>query len=296
MSSVWLLHALRLKNAIATKQRQLRRVFGFVMECAFRRGFAVFFNLGRYSFPLSFVGVQNVCRSDDTGLMAEKCELVGNVFCDKFLRDFAKWPTLCWTATRMHQDWMCSEVPLCTFAGMKFGRRSTETGLMRKFFGCLALCLGMLAGSAHADATRLYFGAGFSDGSVDISGGGDKSLGTVHASFGMQLLDYLGIELALGAGSDDSDSVLGDPLAQYQAALLRIGHRWDRAGVYLLAGQARLDIDSSLNNSNSGNALGFGLNFFGSETTALNFHVLDFDGGAFTTATIGFQYFIGGFR
>ena len=41
---------------------------------------------------------------------------------------------------------------------------------MRKFFGCLALCLGMLVGSAHADATRLYFGAGFSDGSVDISG------------------------------------------------------------------------------------------------------------------------------
>ena len=122
VSSVWLLHALRLKNAIATKQRQLRRVFGFVMECAFRRGFAVFFNLGRYSFPLSFVGVQNVCRSDDTGLMAEKCELVGNVFCDKFLRDFAKWPTLCWTATRTHQVCMCSEVAFCTFAGMKFGR------------------------------------------------------------------------------------------------------------------------------------------------------------------------------
>ena len=122
VSSVWLLHALRLNKAIATKQRQLRWVFGLVMECAIRRGFVVFVTLGGYSFPLLFVGVQNRCRTDDTGLMAEKCELVGNVFCDKFLRDFVKWPTLCWTVTLMHQDWMCGEVPICTFAGMKFGR------------------------------------------------------------------------------------------------------------------------------------------------------------------------------
>lgn len=167
---------------------------------------------------------------------------------------------------------------------------------MRKFFGCLAVCLGMMAGTAQADVARLYFGAGFSDGSADITGGADKSLGTLHANVGLQLLEYLGVELAVGAGSDQSDSIISEPLAQYQAAMLRLGYQWDRAGVYVLAGQARLDIDSSLNNSNSGNALGFGLNLFGNETTALNFHVLNFDDGAFTTATIGFQYYFGGFR
>jgi len=167
---------------------------------------------------------------------------------------------------------------------------------MGKFLCKLALCLGMTVGAAQADVARLYFGAGFSDGSVDISGGDNKSLGTLHANVGLQLLEYLGVEFAIGAGSDQSGSIISEPLAQYQAALLRIGYQWDRTGVYVLAGQARLDIDSSLNNSNSGNALGFGINLFGSETTAVNFHVLNFDEGAFTTATIGFQYYFGGFR
>jgi len=167
---------------------------------------------------------------------------------------------------------------------------------MRKFLGCLTLCLGMVAGAAQADVARLYAGAGFADGSVDVSGGSDRSIGTLHANLGLQLLEYLGVELAIGSGSDQTGSIISEPLVQYQAALLRLGYQWDRVGVYVLGGQARLDIDTSLNNSNSGNALGFGINLFGSETTALNFHVLNFDEGAFTTATIGFQYYFGGFR
>ncbi len=84
---------------------------------------------GACRFPRAFMGVQNGCqrmslwvsRTDDTGLLAEKCGLFGNVFCDKFLRDFAKWPTLCWTVTRMRHDLMRTGVPICTFASMTFG-------------------------------------------------------------------------------------------------------------------------------------------------------------------------------
>ena len=167
---------------------------------------------------------------------------------------------------------------------------------MRRLLSCMVLSLGLLAGTAHADAAKLYFGAGFSDGSVDIANGSDKSLGTVSASIGLQLLDFVGVEFAVGSASDQSGSILSDPLVTYQAAMLRLGYRWDRAGVYIMGGQARLDIDDQFNNSDAGNVFGFGINLFGNETTALNFHVLDFDDGAFSTATIGFQYYFGGFR
>lgn len=169
---------------------------------------------------------------------------------------------------------------------------------MRKLLGCLILGLGLLSGTVHAQGgvAKLYYGAGFTDGSVDVVNGDDRNLGTVSAVVGLQLLDFLGVELAVGVGSDQTDSILSDPLVSYQAALLRLGYRWDRAGVYIMGGQARLDLDSQFNNSDAGNAIGFGLNLFGNETTSLNFNVLDIDDGAFRTATIGFQYYFGGFR
>ncbi|NND89384.1 MAG: outer membrane beta-barrel protein [Granulosicoccus sp.] len=167
---------------------------------------------------------------------------------------------------------------------------------MRRLLSGLVLSLGLLAGTAHADAAKLYFGAGFSDGTVDIANGSEKSLGTLSASVGLQLLDFVGVELAVGTASDQTGSVLSEPLVTYQAALLRLGYRWDRTGIYVLGGQARLDIDDTFNNSDAGNAFGFGINLFGNETTALNFHYLDFDDGAFSVASIGFQYYFGGFR
>ncbi len=167
---------------------------------------------------------------------------------------------------------------------------------MRKLLSSLALSLGLIAGTAQADIAKLYYGVGFSDGSVEVPGNGDRSLGTLTGTIGFQLLDFVGVELEVGAASDQVGSMLSEPLVQYQAALLRLGYRWDRAGIYVLGGQARLDIDSSLNNSDSGNAVGFGINLFGNEHTALNLHVLRMDEGAFTSATIGFQYYFGGFR
>ncbi|MEE9319240.1 MAG: outer membrane beta-barrel protein [Granulosicoccus sp.] len=167
---------------------------------------------------------------------------------------------------------------------------------MRKLLSSLALSLGMMVGTAHADVAKMYFGAGLSDGSVEIPGSGDKSLGTANVTLGFQLLDFVGIELEVGVASDQPGSMLSEPLVQYQAAMIRLGYRWDRAGVYVLGGQARIDMDSSLGNSDAGTAVGFGINLFGNETTALNLHVLRLDDGAFTSATVGFQYYFGGFR
>ncbi len=166
---------------------------------------------------------------------------------------------------------------------------------MRMLLGSLALIFSLFAASAQADIAKMYFGAGLTDGSVEV-GASDKSLGTINATIGFHLYDFVGIELALGSASDQAGSVLSEPLLNYQAALLRLGYRWDRVGAYVLGGQARLDIENNLNSSSGGAAVGLGFNLFGSETTALNFHVLSIDGGAFSTASLGFQYFFGGFR
>lgn len=167
---------------------------------------------------------------------------------------------------------------------------------MKKLLGSLVLGLGLLAGNAQADIAKMYYGIGFTDGSIELASKEDKSLGTINATLGFQLLDFIGLEVEVGSASDQAGSILSEPLVQYQAALVRLGYRWDRAGFYLLGGQARLDVDKSLNSVDAGTAVGAGINLFGSETTSLNLHVLSIDGGTFTTASVGFQYYFGGFR
>lgn len=167
---------------------------------------------------------------------------------------------------------------------------------MKKLLGIIALSFGLFAGQAHADIAKMYYGLGFTDGKMELTNAGDKSLGTVNATLGIQLLDFIGLEVELGSASDQAGSIISEPLVQYQAALVRLGYRIDRAGFYVLGGQARLDVDKSLNSTDAGTAIGGGINLFGSETTALNLHFLSIDGGTFTTASIGFQYYFGGFR
>lgn len=163
----------------------------------------------------------------------------------------------------------------------------------------LALGAGLALGAAGARAAgpSIYYGFGFSDGNLDVPGDGERSLGTLSATLGVRFLPFLGIELEAGVASDDVDSILSEPLVNYQAVMLNLGWRWDRVGVYALAGQARLDVDEGVRaDLDAGNAFGLGLNLFGSERNALNVHVLRFGGDEFTTATIGFQHYFGGFR
>jgi len=145
---------------------------------------------------------------------------------------------------------------------------------------------------------QAYIGAGFSDGRVDVPEGTDRAFGAANVVAGAQLLDFIGVELQAGVASDQVGSMISSPQVQYQAALLRLGYRWDRAGVYVLGGTAVLDVVSSLGNDDDGivEAMGVGVNLFGNKTTSLNFNVMRLGDGKYTTATIGFQYYFGGFR
>lgn len=160
----------------------------------------------------------------------------------------------------------------------------------------LAAIAFMASGPTHADLTTLYYGLGVTDGSVRVPGNGSKSLGTITGTVGLQLREGLGVELEFGTASSDMGSILSAPSAQYQAALLRMGFRWDGREVYGLLGHALIDIDNNLNPTDAGNAIGFGVNLWGSRTTAINFHYLNLGGGTFNSASLGFQYFFGGYR
>ncbi|MEE9335057.1 MAG: outer membrane beta-barrel protein [Granulosicoccaceae bacterium] len=170
---------------------------------------------------------------------------------------------------------------------------------MKKLLGGLVLSLGMMAGSAQAAApAKMYYGFSVADSTVEGAAAvdADESMGTISGTLGFQLLDFIGIELEVGSSSDQASSVISDPVFTYQAGMIRLGYRWDRAGVYMLGGQARFDSDGSDGSADSENVVGFGLNLFGNETTALNVHFLRFGDGEITTAGIGFQYYFGGFR
>jgi len=167
---------------------------------------------------------------------------------------------------------------------------------MRRLVSYCVLSLGLMLGTAHADMSKTYFGAGLSDGSVEDPFGGEKNLGTLSLNFGYKVHPLFGVELALGSASDDTGSMVSEPLVTFQAAMLRLGYQWDMVGIYALYGTAQMDIDQRFSDRDSGAAVGFGVNLFGNRTTSLNFNVLNLDDGAFKTTTIGFHHYFGGYR
>lgn len=178
--------------------------------------------------------------------------------------------------------------------------------MRKKLAGLVLVILVGLSSNVHADIfsdfleerdfSKFYYGIGFSDGNVKVNGSDDRSMGNLSGTFGVQMIDLLGVELQVGAASDDSQSILSETQVFYTAAMLRLGFRVGQVGVYGLMGQAVIDSSSAYSFSKSGEALGVGLNLFGNETTSLNLHFLRIDDGAFTTASIGFQYYFGGYR
>lgn len=166
---------------------------------------------------------------------------------------------------------------------------------MIKLVRYLILSLGVLAGAANADSSRLYYGLGLSDGNVEV-GNTSRNMGTLTGNVGLRFSKHLGAELGYGFASSETGSLVTDPMLSYQALMFRVGWTFERFGVYFLAGHAAIQVDSSLNFTDSGIATGFGINLLGNKTTSVNIHMLNLDQGAFTSATLGFQHYFGGFR
>lgn len=169
---------------------------------------------------------------------------------------------------------------------------------MRKFLGRLMLCLAMSfsANSVFADSSKFYYGAGVSQASIKVKDANSTSMSTVTGTFGLKFKEYLGLEFEIGSASDDTQSIISESQVSYGSVMLRVGRLFERVGVYGSFGHAYLDSDSKYEVDEFGYAMGFGVNIFGNATTSFNFHFLRLDEGGFTSATIGFQHYLGGFR
>lgn len=169
---------------------------------------------------------------------------------------------------------------------------------MTKFLARLMLCLGMslLANSTFASSSIIYYGAGVSNSSIKVNGADSTSMRTVTGTFGLNVNEYLGLEFEIGSASDDTQSILSESQLSYSAVMLRVGMLSDRVGVYGLFGHSFLDSKSKYGSGEFGHAMGFGINIFGNSTTSFNLHFLRLDEGRFTSATIGVQHYLGGFR
>ncbi len=178
--------------------------------------------------------------------------------------------------------------------------------LLRLYLFSLVLLGIVLSGSARADLlgdflgsrdfSNFYYGVNIGDGTAEINGSDDDSIAILGGALGLRLVDLLGVEVQVGSGSDDAQSLLGDSQVVYAAAMVRLGTRINDVGLYALFGQTFLDTSNRINFSRSGNAIGFGVNLFGNKKTAVNFQYLRLDDGALSNASIGFRYYFGGSR
>jgi len=178
--------------------------------------------------------------------------------------------------------------------------------LLRLYLFSLVLLGIVLSGSARADLlgdflgsrdfSNFYYGVNIGDGTAEINGSDDDSIAILGGALGLRLVDLLGVEVQVGSGSDDAQSLLGDSQVIYAAAMVRVGTQINDVGLYAMFGQTFLDTSSRINFSRSGNAIGFGVNLFGTKNTAVNFQYLRLDDGALANASIGFQYYFGGSR
>ena len=174
---------------------------------------------------------------------------------------------------------------------------------MKKTVAGAAVLLAMAssAGAGTLDflnkwnSSDLYMGLLLSNS--DISGESDigADLNVYNATLGYSLPKGFAVEARFGAGSDQPQSLLQDPLSNYFAGMLRYHHTWNTNFMaYAAAGAAvrrhsdLLDVDETL----TGAAFAVGLNLFGSRNTAVNVEYFFMAGEQSTESIgIGFQHY-----
>ena len=175
---------------------------------------------------------------------------------------------------------------------------------MKKTVAGAAVLLAM-AGSAGAgtldflkgwNTTDLYMGLLVSNSDIDGETGIGQDLNVYNATVGITLPWRFAVEGRFGAGTDQTESLLQDPVSNYFAGMLRYHYTWDNGLMaYAAAGAAvrnHSDLLEDVESTQSGAAFAVGVNLFGSENTAINFEYF-FMGGEQATKSIGigFQHY-----
>ncbi len=136
----------------------------------------------------------------------------------------------------------------------------------------IALSFLLLAGPVWGgEASRQYFGFSGSDAQFVPQTGAKEDAGNVNAKLGYFVNQYMAVELHMGmVVTADSNSV-DDPSLGYVSPLLRFNLPYERVNLYSLFGLAsvRGKFPGNFDDSYSDIAFGFGMELYGSRTTAL---------------------------
>ncbi len=136
----------------------------------------------------------------------------------------------------------------------------------------IALSFLLLAGSAWGgEASRQYFGFSGGDARFVPQAGATEDAGNVNAKLGYLINQYIAVELHMGRTVTVDNSSVDDPGLGYVSPLLRFNLPFERANLYSLFGLAsvRGDFPGNFDDSYSDVAFGFGMELYGSRTTAL---------------------------
>ena len=145
------------------------------------------------------------------------------------------------------------------------------------------------------NSSDLYMGLLISNSDISGESGIGQDLNVYNATIGYSLPKGFAVESRFGAGSDQPQSLLEDPLSNYFAGMLRYHHTWNSNFMaYAAAGAAVRRHDDLLDADGTqfGAAFAVGLNLFGSQNTAVNVEYF-FMGGEQSTESIGigFQHY-----
>jgi len=164
----------------------------------------------------------------------------------------------------------------------------------------LALAGGAGAGTLDFlddwNTSDLYFGLVLSNSDIAGESGIGQDMSVYNATVGYQLFSGLGVEGRFGAGSDQAQSVLQDPLSRYFAGMLRYHYTWNtNLMTYAAVGAAvrtHNELLEEVDETQAGAAFALGVNLFGSANTAVNIEYFFMGGEQSTTSIgIGFQHY-----
>lgn len=142
-----------------------------------------------------------------------------------------------------------------------------------------------------------YLGILISNSDLSEEDGIGQDMSVLNATFGYVFPKGFALEARFGAGTDQPDSLIQDPVTTYSAAMLRYHYTWSN-NVMAYAGvgtSLRTHSDAvEVNDIQAGGAFAFGLNLFGTDQTAVNIEYLYLGGPeAMRSIGIGFHRYYG---
>ncbi len=149
----------------------------------------------------------------------------------------------------------------------------------------------------QTDSKNIYLGFQLYNGDLDGVDGVGQDMSVLNATLGYSLVGGISIEARLGAGSDQLDSLIQDPVSSYMAGLVRYHYTWNSnimvyagAGLAVRGHSSVIDVDDQ----QFGAAVSFGLNLFGNDNTAVNLEYFAISGDErYSSIGIGVHHYFG---